>query len=73
MIDFNTSQLTWIVVGSMSIGGSGYLSLIKSVDEVDKKLAVTINTTDNTSKNLDRIEQQLNRIEQKLNTPVVKQ
>jgi uncharacterized protein HemX len=71
MIDFSTQQLTWILVGALGIGGTGYLNLTKSVDEIDKKLAVTINTTDNTNKNIDKLQQQLDRIEQKLNTPVV--
>ena len=29
MIDFNTSQLTWIIIGACGIGGTGYLTIDK--------------------------------------------
>jgi len=66
MIDFNTSQLTWILVGSISVGGAGYMSINDKVDELDKKLAVQINNTEHVSKSLSELHTQLIRIEEKL-------
>ena len=66
MIDFNTSQLTWLVVGSISIGGAGYLNMNDKVDELDKKLAVQINNTEHVNKSLGDLHTQLIRIEEKL-------
>ena len=66
MIDFSTQQLSWLIVGSLSIGGTGYLSLTNKVDSIDKQLAVAINSSDNTVKAMDKIEKQLIRIEDKL-------
>jgi len=72
MIDFSSSQLTWIVVGACSMGGTGYLTMNSKVDELDKKLAITINNSEHASKSMELMQQQLNRIEEKLNNPVVK-
>ena len=69
MIDFSTQQLTWVVVTALGIGGTGYMNLNSKVDELDKKLAVSVNTSENMEKSIYRLEEQLNRIEQKL-TPV---
>lgn len=66
MIDFTTKQLSWIIVGSIATGGGGYLTMNQKVDEIDKKLAVAINSSDNTSKMMDKIEKQLERIEDKI-------
>lgn len=41
MIDFNTSQLTWIVIGACSLGGTGYLSMNEQVQNINTKLEVT--------------------------------
>ena len=71
MIDFNATQLTWIVVGACSMGGTGYLNMNSKVDDLDKKLAVSVNSSENMEKSMIRLEQQLNRIEQKI-TPVGK-
>lgn len=53
------------------MGGTGYLNMNSKVDELDKKLAVSINSIENMEKSMNRLEEQLNRIEQKI-TPVVK-
>lgn len=66
MIDFTTQQLTWIVIGACSIGGTGYISLVKTVDGMDTKVAVTMNVTENTNRSLDQLRVQLNRIEEKI-------
>ncbi len=41
MIDFNTSQLTWIVIGACSIGGGGYMSITEHVSNIDTKVQLT--------------------------------
>ena len=71
MIDFSTQQLTWLLVTALGLGGTGYMNLNSKVDDLDKKLAVSVNSSENMEKSMIRLEQQLNRIEQKI-TPVVK-
>jgi len=66
MIDFNTSQLTWIVVGACSLGGTGYLNMNTSIKDVDQKVAVSINQSEATNKTIEKMQLQLDRIEQKL-------
>jgi len=66
VIDFTTKQLSWVVVSAITIGGGGYAALNSKVDDIDKKLAVSINTADNTTKMMDKIEKQLVRIEDKI-------
>lgn len=70
MIDFSSAQLTWIVIGACSMGGTGYLTMNSKVDDIDKKLAITINNSEHASKNMELMQQQLTRIEQKLDKPV---
>jgi hypothetical protein len=71
MIDSSTQQLTWLLVTALGLGGTGYMNLNRKVDDLDKKLAVSVNSSENMEKSMIRLEQQLNRIEQKI-TPVVK-
>jgi hypothetical protein len=66
MIDFNASQLTWIVIGACSMGGTGYLSMNTKIDDLDKKVAVSINTTEHTISSLEELKKSLIRIEDKL-------
>jgi hypothetical protein len=66
MIDFNSMQLTWIVIGACSIGGTGYLNMNNKIDDLDKKVAVSLNSIDNTTKSLEELKKQLNRIEDKM-------
>ena len=72
MIDFNTSQLTWILVGACSIGGTGYLNMNSSIEEVDKKVAVSITQHDASNKIIDKMQIQLDRIEQKIDQSKMK-
>lgn len=72
MIDFSTQQLSWLIVTATTIGGGGYMSLNTKVDELDKKLAVSINSIENMDKNMDKLTIQLTRIEQKLDGQKVK-
>lgn len=66
MIDLTTKQLSWTVITALGIGGGGYLTLNTKVDEIDKKLAVAINSTETNIRMMDKIEQQLIRIEDKI-------
>lgn len=68
MIDFTTKQLSWIVISSLGVGGTGYLSMNSKVDDIDKKLAVSINSSENTTKAMEKIEKQLVRIEDKIDS-----
>lgn len=68
MIDFTTQQLSWMIVGAIGIGGGGYMTLNSKVDSIDKQLAVSINSMDNASKAMEKIEKQLARIEDKIDS-----
>ena len=59
-MEFTLKQLSWIVIGSLGIGGTGYLSLNEKIDALDKKTAVIHANSDNQNKSLERIEQKLN-------------
>ena len=72
MIDFSSAQLTWIVIGATTMGGTGYLNVSQKVDELDKKLAVAVNNTDHVTKTIDSLQMQLTRIEEKLDKPAAK-
>jgi len=72
MIDFTTTQLSWLIIGTISIGGTGYINLSAKVDDVDKKLAVAVNTSDSLNRSMERLEKQLNRIEEKIDRPAFK-
>lgn len=66
MIDFNTSQLTWIVIGACSIGGTGYLTLDGTIKEMHTKIEVMNVKTIEMDKKLEGLHDQLTRIENKL-------
>ena len=66
MIDFNTSQLTWIVIGACSIGGTGYLSMDTNIKDVSTKIAVVHAKSEDSEKRLIELQRQLTRIEDKL-------
>ena len=55
MIDFNTSQLTWIVIGACSIGGTGYLSMDKQIQEITTKLEVTNKQMEHNNNQLEKL------------------
>lgn len=66
MIDFNASQLTWIVIGLGSMGGTGYLTVDGKMTELSNKVEVTnVKLTDNADK-VAELKAQLIRIEDKL-------
>jgi len=59
-MEFTLKQLSWIVIGSLGLGGTGYLSMNEKIDDLDKKIAVIHANSDNQNKMLERIEQKLN-------------
>ena len=68
MIDFTTSQLTWIVIGACSLGGTGYLTMNTSIEELDKKVALSNLRAEITNEKLAILQTQLDRIESKIET-----
>jgi NADH:ubiquinone oxidoreductase subunit B-like Fe-S oxidoreductase len=68
MIDFTTSQLTWIVVGACSLGGGGYLTMTSTVGELDKKIEVSNARAESMNEKLSSLKSQLDRIEDKIDS-----
>lgn len=68
MIDFSTQQLSWIVVGALGIGGTGYMTMNQKIDDLSEKVSVTNANMDNTIKSLDQIQKQIDRIENKIDS-----
>jgi hypothetical protein len=68
IMEFSLKQLSWIVIGSLGIGGTGYLSISNKIEELDKRMSVVYTHMDYQSKLLDKFQVQLDRIEDKLNT-----
>ena len=66
MIDFNASQLTWIVIGACSMGGTGYLTMDGKIKEVDTKVQVSTVKIDEVKASVDLLQKQLTRMEDKL-------
>jgi hypothetical protein len=62
-MEFSLKQLSWIVIGSLGIGGTGYMSMNSKIDELSVKVAVVHNQMENQNKMLERIEQKLNSIQ----------
>ena len=64
-MEFSLKQLSWIVIGSLGIGGTGYMSMNSKIDELAIKVAVVHTQMDNQNKMLERIETKLNSIQGK--------
>jgi len=62
-MEFTLKQISWIVIGSLGLGGTGYMSMNNKIDELAIKVAVVHNQMDNQNKMLERIEQKLNTIQ----------
>jgi outer membrane murein-binding lipoprotein Lpp len=60
IMEFSLKQLSWIVIGALGIGGTGYISMNSKIDELSTKVAVVHNQVSNLTKQLDRIEATLN-------------
>lgn len=43
-MEFTLKQLSWIVIGSLGIGGTGYLTMNEKIDALDKKLLLYTTT-----------------------------
>ena len=65
VMEFSLKQLSWIVIGALGIGGTGYMSMNNKIDQLDKQVAVIANQMDNQNKMLERIENKLNTIQGK--------
>lgn len=59
IMEFSLKQLSWIVIGALGIGGTGYMSMNSKIDDLDKRLAVVSNQMEHQNKMLERIEQKL--------------
>jgi hypothetical protein len=64
-MEFSLKQLSWIVIGSLGLGGTGYMSMNTKIDELAIKVAVVHNQMENQNKMLERIETKLNTIQGK--------
>jgi uncharacterized protein HemX len=64
-MEFTLKQLSWIVIGALGIGGTGYMSMNSKIDELAIKVAVVHNQMENQNKMLERIETKLNTIQGK--------
>ena len=64
-MEFTLKQISWIVIGSLGLGGTGYMSMNSKIDELSTKVAVVHNQMDNQNKMLERIENKLNTIQGK--------
>ena len=58
-MEFTLKQLSWIVIGSLGLGGSGYMTMNSKIDELDKKVAVIHANSEHQNKALERIETKL--------------
>jgi len=59
-MEFSLKQLSWIVIGSLGLGGTGYMSMNSKIDELSTKIAVVHSQMEQSTKQLDRIENKLN-------------
>lgn len=66
MVDFTSSQLTWIVIGACSMGGTGYMTMDAAMQKLDTKMEVTSVNVQNNNDKLEDLKKQLIRIEDKL-------
>lgn len=64
-MEFTLKQLSWIVIGSLGMGGTGYISMNSKIDELATKVAVVFNQMEHQNKMLERIENKLNTIQGK--------
>lgn len=65
IMEFSLKQLSWIVIGALGIGGTGYVTMNSKIDELDKRTAVMQSHMEHQNKALDRIEEKLNTIQGK--------
>lgn len=63
MVDFTSTQLSWILIGACSIGGTGYMTMDSKIIDLDKKVAVITVKAENSEKKLNEMSVQLTKIE----------
>lgn len=68
MIDFTSSQLSWIFIGACSIGGTGYITMDNKLADMDKKVAIVQVKAEASEKTLNELKVQLDRVEHLLTT-----
>lgn len=66
MIDFTSSQLSWILIGACSIGGTGYITVDNKIAQMDTKMAVVQTKAEASEKTLNEVKKQLDRVEELL-------
>jgi hypothetical protein len=62
-MEFTLKQISWIVIGSLGLGGTGYMTMNSKMDELAVKVAIVHTEVNNLTKQLDRIEAALNTIQ----------
>jgi hypothetical protein len=62
-MDFTTTQISWILIGACSIGGTGYMTMDNKIGDMDKKLAIVQTKVEASEKRLGEANAQLDRIE----------
>ena len=65
IMEFSLKQISWVVIGALGIGGTGYVSMNNKIDELDKRTAVMQSHMEHQNKMLDRIEEKLNTLQGK--------
>lgn len=63
MVDFTSTQLSWILIGACSVGGTGYMTMDNKIIELDKKIVVITVKAENSEKKLNDMSIQLAKIE----------
>lgn len=63
MVDFTSTQLSWILIGACSVGGTGYMTMDTKIVELDKKVAVITTKAEASEKKLNEMSLQLAKIE----------
>ena len=63
---FTTEQLTWVVVGACTLGGSGYLTVNSAISQLDKNISIANTTLNNTNQKIEILQVQVSRLEEKL-------
>lgn len=66
MIDFTSTQLSWILIGACSIGGTGYMTMDAKIKDLDTKVVVSATKLDDMKTNMAELQKQLTRMEDKI-------
>jgi hypothetical protein len=65
-MEFTSTQLSWILIGACSIGGTGYMTMDSKIKELDTSVQVTSAKMDDVKTNMVELQKQLNRMEDKI-------